>query len=293
MYIDELNSAVLTFVEERYQQIVKVNLSTHVCKVLWSSDSTVNDFHIDSLWNSSKLYPNDVKTLRKLHNIEFIRQNIAKRSSLCYKFRQRKVGKSVEWMQVEVVKDKTYRDDNVALLMFIKNIEDSYGKEYKAKKEAERLAKTDLLTGFYNRLAFNTFCSMKRYDTIGVVYIDLNRLKNVNDTQGHTAGDEYIRQCCNKMTEAFTNYKKYRIGGDEFVIIAPNASVSEFVKKVDQFHESVSNNNLTMPMCSIGYKWTNSINTSIDKIVKDAEKEMYANKEESYLKYHADRRRNT
>ena len=293
MYTNELNSALHLFVTQRYQQIVRVNLSIHICKVIWSSDPSddlKSTFHVDKLWNSSKLYPNDVKVLRKLHNVEFVKKNLSEKSSFCYKFRQRKVGKAVEWMQIEVVKGEYYADDNVDLLMFVKNIEDSYGKEYKAKKEAERLARTDVLTGFHNRLAFNTLHDMSKYNSIGVVYIDLNQLKDVNDTKGHTAGDVYIKQCCTKMSEAFSNYKKYRVGGDEFVIIALNSTFLEFNKRVASFTESVNNDNLSMPMCSLGYKWTSNSNVSIDKIVKDAEHDMYLNKEANYLKYHADRR---
>ena len=53
----------------------------------------------------------------------------------------------------------------------------------------------------------------------GLVVCDVNGLKNVNDTKGHKAGDEYIRQACRMVCDIFSHSPVYRIGGDEFTVI--------------------------------------------------------------------------
>ena len=53
----------------------------------------------------------------------------------------------------------------------------------------------------------------------GVVVFDLNGLKHINDTQGHYAGDEYLKKACSIICDNYKHSPVYRIGGDEFVAI--------------------------------------------------------------------------
>ena len=53
----------------------------------------------------------------------------------------------------------------------------------------------------------------------GLVICDVNGLKIINDTKGHQAGDEYIRQACKMVCDIFSHSPVYRIGGDEFAVI--------------------------------------------------------------------------
>jgi diguanylate cyclase (GGDEF)-like protein len=53
----------------------------------------------------------------------------------------------------------------------------------------------------------------------GLVVCDVNGLKIVNDTKGHKAGDEYIRQACKMICDIFIHSPVYRVGGDEFAVI--------------------------------------------------------------------------
>ena len=52
-----------------------------------------------------------------------------------------------------------------------------------------------------------------------LVVCDVNGLKTINDTKGHKAGDEYIRQACKMVCDIFTHSPVYRVGGDEFAVI--------------------------------------------------------------------------
>lgn len=66
-----------------------------------------------------------------------------------------------------------------------------------------------------------------------IVVMDINRLKHVNDTYGHIAGDEYIKGCCQVLCETFQHSPVYRIGGDEFVAVLSESDYRERLSRVE------------------------------------------------------------
>ena len=94
-----------------------------------------------------------------------------------------------------------------------------------AKAQIE--AKVDALTGVKNRHAYleaeerlNRQIAAHRAPEFAIVILDVNDLKKVNDTAGHKAGDQYLRDACAIICEVFKHSPVFRVGGDEFAIIA-------------------------------------------------------------------------
>jgi len=94
--------------------------------------------------------------------------------------------------------------------------------------ELSYLAMHDPLTGLLNRAALEDRLSLERaraernLERLGVMYVDLDRFKEVNDTRGHAAGDQILRQVAERLVGALrASDSVARIGGDEFVILAP------------------------------------------------------------------------
>src|SRR5262249_25795271 len=92
----------------------------------------------------------------------------------------------------------------------------------------ERAALTDSLTGLRNHRAFHE--DLKREIALrnrsgtpfSVLMIDLNKLKQVNDTLGHQAGDERIKAVADALRSTLRGEDAgYRVGGDEFMVILP------------------------------------------------------------------------
>lgn len=111
-----------------------------------------------------------------------------------------------------------------------------YGRDITEKKRAEESlsyqANHDRLTGLVNRYAFerelkNALTSTKVNDTSSILlYIDLDNFKIVNDTCGHIAGDELLRQLANMMLCLFReNDTLARLGGDEFGVLLLNCDL--------------------------------------------------------------------
>ena len=99
--------------------------------------------------------------------------------------------------------------------------------------ELERLsglAITDPLTGLRNHRAFHEDLQNELHRTarggtpLALVLLDVNGLKEVNDTRGHQAGDEHLRTLAETITVTMrASDRAYRIGGDEFAVILPAA----------------------------------------------------------------------
>lgn len=89
------------------------------------------------------------------------------------------------------------------------------------------MALRDELTGVKNKHAYSmaeeelrTKVASGLVKKYAFIVFDLNGLKYVNDTYGHKIGDEFIKKGCQIICEAFSHSPVYRIGGDEFVVIA-------------------------------------------------------------------------
>lgn len=97
------------------------------------------------------------------------------------------------------------------------------------RSNAERfaqLARQDVMTGLPNRLALEERLpaqldnALQHRESVAVLFVDLDRFKNINDTLGHRVGDELLRTVTQRMLARMDNRGTiYRPGGDEFVIV--------------------------------------------------------------------------
>lgn len=94
---------------------------------------------------------------------------------------------------------------------------------YMKIKELENSNFMDSLAGCYNRNAWEDFqkhSDIGRGDKATIIIIDLNGLKKINDQEGHSVGDKYIKDTVSYLQEVFSRAgdQVYRIGGDELAI---------------------------------------------------------------------------
>jgi diguanylate cyclase len=77
---------------------------------------------------------------------------------------------------------------------------------------------------------------------LGVIYIDLDNFKGINDTFGHAAGDAVLREAAHRMTEGVRGSDAVaRLGGDEFVVVLPGlAAAADAFQIASQLVDSVS-----------------------------------------------------
>ncbi len=122
----------------------------------------------------------------------------------------------------------TYSSDRSHIIFCIENREEDVRREREqlaALSLANELARRDELTHTKNTTAYHeTEKELQRLiaehgGAFGMVVCDINELKVINDTEGHRAGDDYIRAACLMICRVFHHSPVYRIGGDEFAVV--------------------------------------------------------------------------
>ena len=158
-----------------------------------------------------------------------------------------------------------------------------------ARKKAEEylryLGTHDVMTGLYNRAFFEETLQRlesKRGDPIGVVVIDLNNLKPVNDVFGHHTGDKLIRRAAEVLVASVGNrYITARIGGDEFIIIMPGANMENAHELMERIQSLVVMNNKFYRDPELSLSLGAAISEPglpLEKTISNADNEMYRNK---------------
>ena len=146
-------------------------------------------------------------------------------------------------------------------------------------EELRSLGLRDGLTGLGNRNAYLTACNQIKtcgVENLGVIFVDLNALKYVNDHFGHGRGDEYIRSLSELFLSFFRSRDIFRIGGDEFVFLCENMPEDLFHTKIkallrkgdDAFPGSIS----------LGAVWS-PLAMDVESLVREADMLMYAEKQ--------------
>lgn len=110
-------------------------------------------------------------------------------------------------------------------------------KRRQAEERTRHVAFHDALTDLPNRALFADRAekalalARRESDTVGMILLDLDRFKNVNDSLGHDAGDELIRRSAERLSDALRSSDTVaRLGGDEFAILLPGLHSEETVR---------------------------------------------------------------
>jgi diguanylate cyclase (GGDEF)-like protein len=118
-------------------------------------------------------------------------------------------------------------------------------------REAEAHATTDALTGLPNRRYFDEFCGLlarrrRSGDAVGILMIDIDRFKRLNDRHGHATGDEVLRAVGSAIVAAVREDDvPARYGGEEFVVLLRNPSPAVALEVGERVRSSVAALDLT------------------------------------------------
>lgn len=149
-------------------------------------------------------------------------------------------------------------------------------KHYNIQK-LQMLSHYDTLTGLRNRNSYvETIDRLERLkpNALGVIYIDLNGLKEANDKFGHKFGDDLLTDT-GRIIAKFFHDEAYRIGGDEFVIILSNLKYDEFKQRLHELKKTFKNNKTIN--VSLGYVYDEKPK-NIEAVITKADHNMYLEK---------------
>ncbi len=159
-------------------------------------------------------------------------------------------------------------------------------------RQIEYMSKIDLLTGVNNRNLYESRlpeypkrCSSR----LACVYADVNGLHEMNNRDGHDAGDRMLREVAAAIRQSFGPEHTYRIGGDEFVAFRVDGQPEKLSHDIDQLKRGLHDKGYHV---SIGTALREKAQGEIDmyEIVNEAEVNMFADKRDFYRRSENDRR---
>ena len=145
----------------------------------------------------------------------------------------------------------------------------------------ELFSYTDLLTGLQNRNSYIKMLDRLSHQTLrslGVIYIDINGMKKINDSNGHKYGDRVIKKVADILKSRVEN-SAYRVGGDEFTVICADIGKQDFQTLTEKLIRDFDRNKEYD--VSIGHTWKEG-NVSVDEEILKADDLMYAEKQRYY-----------
>ena len=153
----------------------------------------------------------------------------------------------------------------------------------------KELARRDELTGVKNKKAYTELeKSVQGNIDNGINYLpfalavcDINDLKKINDSEGHVAGDEYIKACSRMICDIFDHSPVFRIGGDEFVVFLRGNDYTdrEFLSEKIRSISRENTLNGEGPVVALGMSaYVSGQDKRVSDIFERADAEMYLNK---------------
>lgn len=147
-----------------------------------------------------------------------------------------------------------------------------------------RLSYHDLLTNALNRNAFMDVLSQFRpgqYASAGIIYIDINGMKEINDFYGHHQGDKILITTVAKVFNLFKPDELFRIGGDEFVIITYDLTETDFYEKFNILRNIFCEKTNLPFSIATGSCWVKSP-SDLNSLLQQADSAMYTDKKKFY-----------
>lgn len=144
------------------------------------------------------------------------------------------------------------------------------------------LSYTDGLTGVWNRRKYQEdllALEGRPPESLGILYLDINGLKRINDSRGHRVGDQVIQHTAEVLTQVCRG-EIYRVGGDEFIVLAVNVDKFTFEHMILELYSLIDQDPDFNP--SIGSSWSEDPSSGIHQQLSRSDQVMRANKQSYY-----------
>ena len=184
-----------------------------------------DDFFAASWRNAGRLiYAEDRERIRLFLDRDNLISQLENRRQLTEDYRMIIDAGKTQYTRMSV----TYSSDRSHFIICVENRDEDVRREKEqlaALSMANEIARRDELTHTKNKTAYHEMeDELQRQieegcDPFGIVVCDINGLKMINDTEGHKAGDDYIKASCMLICRIYHHSPVFRIGGDEFVVV--------------------------------------------------------------------------
>ncbi len=282
----------------RYEVIYYVDISSGAYYEYSSSDkyarlavgATGSDFFGDTQRNMKRdIFPDDLPLMQKAMEKETLLRSLEETGSATLNYRLILEGRP-QYMTLFITRS---HEKSNHIILALANVDVSVRRELayrEALGSAMDLASRDALTGVKNKHAYvqtemelDGVISSGTPVAFAVVVCDVNGLKHVNDTQGHSAGDAFIKAACAIICTNFKHSPVFRIGGDEFAVILRGQDFDTRIELMHSLRESVEQNrqNGLVTVASGISEYLSGTDLRVQDVFERADSAMYENKKQS------------
>lgn len=298
--IDEILQIICEFYQAERCYVLDLDMDNKKANGIFEYGKRHDDIHIENMVRLCLEHTDLINQFfenQKSYYIEDVTHEIPYTSPIYASFMQQKIHSIIvvpfmDHKQIKGVfavdnpKQNYYQKDFLESLCFF--IKTAMERE-KEKTKLKNLSYVDSLTYAQNRNHFNEYLEQNRnkeLHSLGVIYLDLNGLKEINDKMGHIAGDTLIITASYALQEIFLD-NSYRVGGDEFVVIEQDVSellffdqYAKLLKRMKELEISVATGCVWKETCS-----------NLSETLQEADQKMYEDKKRYYSLAENDRRR--
>lgn len=298
--IDEILQIICEFYQAERCYVLDLDMDNKKVNGIFEYGKRHDDIHIENMVRLCLEHTDLINQFfenQKSYYIEDVTHEIPYTSPIYASFMQQKIhsiivvpfmdNKKIKGVfAVDNPKQNYYQKDFLESLCFF--IKTAMERE-KEKTKLKNLSYVDSLTYAQNRNHFNEYIEQNRnkeLHSLGVIYLDLNGLKEINDKMGHIAGDTLIITASYALQEIFLD-NSYRVGGDEFVVI--EQAVSELLF-FDQYAKLLKRMKELEISIATGCVWKETC-SNLSETLQEADQKMYEDKKRYYSLAENDRRR--
>lgn len=297
--IDEILQIICEFYQAERCYVLDLDMDNKKVNGIFEYGKRHDDIHIENMVRLCLGHTDLINQFfenQKSYYIEDVTHEIPYTSSIYASFMQQKIHSIIvvpfmDHKQIKGVfavdnpKQNYYQKDFLESLCFF--IKTAMERE-KEKTKLKNLSYVDSLTYAQNRNHFNEYIEQNRnkeLHSLGVIYLDLNGLKEINDKMGHIAGDTLIITASYALQEIFLD-NSYRVGGDEFVVIEQDVSELLFF---DQYAKLLKRMKELEIRVATGCVWKETC-SNLSETLQEADQKMYEDKKRYYSLVENDRR---
>ena len=246
----EIYNEVSLALASRYEVIYRVNVNTNEYYEYSSSSQYTKleignrgeDFFADTQRNMKRdIYPEDYPMMAKAMDKENLLRRLSAIGKVFLNYRLMLDGRP-QYVNLVILRPS---EDSEHIIVALENIDEAKRRELEfeaAIGSAIDMANRDALTGVKNKHAYVTVENALDNEInsgmdveFAIAVCDINGLKEVNDEQGHVAGDNYIKEASDIICNIFDHSPVFRVGGDEFAVLLRGADYANRHELFKQF----------------------------------------------------------